>query len=107
MKLAMITLGTVALIMTGCAHSKMRGSVAMKESDREAHVCLDRGDVKVGDKVQLFSNRCTGGSKMAGRTCEKVSGGTGVVSEIISDHYSRVTFDEGVKFEEGNFVEKM
>ena len=107
MKLSLVTLGTVALVLSGCAHGKMRGSVAMKTSERDAHVCLDKGDAKVGDTVQLFSNRCTKGPKGDGPSCEKVAQGNGIVSGIINDHYSVVTFDQGVKFAEGDFVEKL
>lgn len=97
----------LTLTATGCAHGKMRGSVAMKTSERDAHVCLDKGDAKVGDTVQLFANQCTKGAKGDVRTCEKVSRGNGVVSGIINDHYSVITFDEGVKFSEGDFVERL
>lgn len=109
MKNAFILFGTIALLMTGCAHGVMRGSVAMKTSDREAHVCLNKNEVKPGDKVKLFTSRCTprGGKGDGGRSCEKVYLGNGAVTEILNEHYSLVTFDEGVSFEEGSFVEKM
>lgn len=101
------------LIATGCAHKTMRGSVAMKTSDRDAHVCFNKGEVALGDTVRLYNNRCTkvsGGGKGEGggdRSCEKVAVGNGVVTKIINDHYSQVTFDPGVEFEEGSFVEKL
>ncbi len=84
----------------------------MKTSDRDAHVCFNKGEVAPGDTVRLYSNRCTkvgGGGKGEGgdRSCEKVAVGNGVVTKIINDHYSQVTFDPGVEFEEGSFVEKL
>lgn len=99
----------MATTMTGCAHQTMRGSVAMKTSEREAHVCMDNSEVKPGDKVKLYANRCTPkqAAKGASPTCEKVYLGNGVVTQNLNEHYSAVTFDEGVKFEEGTFVEKM
>ena len=99
-----------ALTLVGCAHELMRGSVAMKVSDSEAHVCME--DAKLGEKVTLFKNVCTGpkGGSRSGlgdsRNCEKVKLGQGIVTEILNHHYSVVKFDSGVPFEEGTFVEK-
>lgn len=108
----LLPLSTVSLILTGCAHGLMRGSVAMKVSDTEAHVCMDKTEAKVGDRVTLFKNACTGGQGgiRAGlgdaRHCEKVQLGQGTVTEILNNHYSVVKFDAGVPFEEGTFVER-
>ncbi len=94
-----------SLMLVGCSHGLMRGSVAMKVSDTEAHVCIE--ETKVGDKVTLFKNSCSRGSaRSGGGNCEKVQLGQGVVSQILNDHYSLVKFDQGVTFEEGTFVEK-
>lgn len=98
----------VALILTGCTHGLMRGSVAMKVSDTEAHVCMENS--KVGERVTLFKNNCPnkGGARLGGSggSCEKVQLGQGTVTEILNQHYSVVKFDSGVSFEEGTFVEK-
>lgn len=107
-----LPLAVTALMLTGCAHGLMRGSVAMKVSDTEAHVCMDKTEAKVGDRVTLFKNACTGSSGGirtglgAPRSCEKVQLGQGTVTEILNNHYSVVKFDAGVPFEEGTFVEK-
>lgn len=110
----LITTVTIASL-AGCAH--VRGSVAMKTADDEAHVCLDKGEVKPGDRVTLFRNFCvskggrsetsgfTGGSTTASY-CEKKELGKGTVKEILNDHYSVVKFDPGVQFDEKTFVEK-
>ncbi len=45
-------------MFSGCAHSLMRGSVAMKANDEEAHVCMGNTEVKVGDRVVLYKNVC-------------------------------------------------
>ena len=108
-----IATGLMILGLSGCAHSVMRGSVAMKTSENEAHVCMDKGEVKPGDRVTLFRNVCTGkggggrGEGGGNRSCEKRQIGKGTVKENLSEHYSLVQFDEGVQFEEGTFVEKL
>lgn len=104
----------VLLFVTACAsHSTMRGGVAMKVNEREAHVCLGDGEVKEGDTVEAFYNDCqdrnVGGSKNAGAyglPCVKKKLGSGTIIRILNEHYSVVKFDEGVKFTEGTFVEK-
>lgn len=97
--------------LSGCAHSVMRGSVAMKISENEAHVCLGKGEIAVGDRVTLYRNACVGkggGSRSGGGggSCEKKEVGMGSVQEVLNQHYSVVRFDQGVQFEEGSFVEK-
>lgn len=104
----------VAATLTGCAHGAMRGTVAMKTSDSEAHVCLGEGDVKPGDRVTLYRNVCAtkgspravGGRNIPVGTCERLELGKGTVEQAINKHYSLVKFDSGVTFEEGTFVEK-
>ena len=98
--------------LSGCAHSVMRGSVAMKTSENEAHVCLGKGEIAVGDRVTLYRNVCVGKGGGTGRSgygsgsCEKKEVGMGSVQEVLNEHYSVVRFDQGVQFEEGSFVEK-
>ncbi len=83
----------------------------MKTSADEAHVCLGQGEVKTGDRVNIFKNVCTGRgtsvriSGTAG-SCEMKELGMGTVKDIINDHYSVVKFDPGVIFEEGTLVER-
>ncbi len=104
-----IPMSALTLALAGCSHGLMRGSVAMKVSDTEAHVCLDDTEAKVGDRVTLFKSKCSGGGSKgggSGRSCEKVQLGQGTVTEILSHHYSVVKFDAGVPFDEGTFVEK-
>lgn len=107
MKAKLIILAAFGLTLSGCAHGVMRGSVAMKTSENEAHVCMDKSEAKVGEKVRLFTNKCIKGSPKTkeGTSCEKVYLGDGVVTANLNDHYSAVKFDDGVKFEEGSFVE--
>lgn len=108
MKKALVITGVLGLVLSGCAHSAMRGSVAMKTSENEAHVCMDKSEAKVGEKVRLFTSKCApkGSPKTKdGSYCEKVYLGDGVVTANLNDHYSVVKFDDGVKFEEGTFVE--
>lgn len=108
-----LRLMTVAalLTLTACSHGTMRGSVAMKTAENQAHVCLGEGEVKAGDRVALFRNACTPkggrGADGGGGGCQKTRIGEGKVLENLNEHYSLVQFDEGVKFEEGTFVEKL
>lgn len=103
--------GLAALVtLAGCAHGTMRGSVAMKASESEAHVCMGDKDIKAGDKVALFKNECTGGGRAGERgnskSCKKVRIGGGIVERTLNEHYSVVKVDPGVQFEEGAIVEK-
>ena len=101
------TIALISLTLAGCAHGVMRGSVAMKTSKNEAHVCLGKGDVKVGDSVRLYTNRCSAAAREGADVCEMKFLGNGKVTKILNEHYSVVAFDEGVKFEEGTFVERL
>lgn len=107
MKSFVVVSGLLVIGLSGCSHGAMRGSVAMKTTDREAHVCIDKNQAKPGHQVRLFRNKCTKGSAKLADTsvCEKVYLGSGIVKENLNEHYSLVQFDEGVAFEEGSFVE--
>lgn len=112
MKNAFLLFACMVMVSSCATHSTMRGSVAMKVSDNEAHVCLGKGEVKEGDIVTAFYNDCSnvtggGADKGAGAAlCEKTKLGSGKVTKVLNDHYSVIKFDEGVKFSEGTFVEK-
>jgi hypothetical protein len=89
----------------------MRGSVAMKVSDTEAHVCLGDQEVKVGDKVTAYQNVCSKIANSSTRSenavqCKKTKIGYGEVTGLINNHYSLVKFEDNVKFNEGTIVEK-
>lgn len=115
MKTRYVLMLLAATMATGCAHSTMRGSVAMKASDDEAHVCMGEKEVKEGDTVALFKNVCTSPKGGGGRGdrggdgfggCKKVRLGEGNVERVLNEHYSVVKVNPGVQFEEGNIVEK-
>jgi hypothetical protein len=106
---SVVVLGSI--LFAGCAHhSTMRGTVAMKVSGDEAHVCMGDNEVKAGDKVALFKNVCKGtssGREASGnRTCEKKKIGDGEVTRTLNEHYSVVKVSPGVVFDEGTVVEK-
>jgi hypothetical protein len=101
-----IALAIAALVLASCASQLHRGVVAMKVNDNTAHVGLSKNEVAVGDHVELYGNRCTGSGKNTDRSCEKISKGHGVVTQIINDNYASVQFDSGVAFQEGDFIEK-
>ena len=103
----------VGLVLVGCAHQTMRGSVAMKVAEDSAHVCLGENEVKVGDKVALFNNQCSppiDANRVGGRRanlCTKVKAGEGIVTDVLNEHYSEVKFNKEAKFQEGSVVEKV
>src|SRR5689334_10544955 len=101
-----LVLAATIVALSGCAHSVMRGTVAMKTSDSEAHVCMGKGEVNASDRVTLFRNVCAAGSPRRRVLCEKREIGKGTVQGVLNEHYSVVKFDPGVEFEEGTFVEK-
>tara|TARA_B100001971_G_scaffold215148_1_gene258343 strand:- start:4566 stop:4847 length:282 start_codon:yes stop_codon:yes gene_type:complete len=91
----------------------MRGTVAMKTDKKTAHVCLGNNDVKVGETLNFYTNKCTGGGGGGGadrdgdvRECEMETLGTGTVTKLLNNHYSEVTTDGSFKFGEGTLVQK-
>jgi hypothetical protein len=110
MKKISVTTMAGLFLLSGCAHSLMRGTVAMKINDQEGHVCMGKDEVKAGDRVGFFVNHCTGsggGRDGGGRSCELVKIGEGKVVEPLNDHYSVVRANPGVKLDEGTIVEKL
>lgn len=107
--LSLVGLGLAGLLF-GCAHSAMRGSVAMKATDEEVHVCMGEGEVKAGDRVAFLLSRCPrGGPKeIRKRVCDKLFKlGEGEVIRVLNEHYSIVRPNPGFKVEEGMVVEKL
>lgn len=94
------------LVMSSCASQLHRGVVAMKISDDTAHVGLSKNEVQVGDHVELYGNKCTNIGRNKEHSCEKISKGHGTITQILSDNYAAVRFDQGVTFQEGDFIEK-
>ena len=107
---SILLMSTITLMLTGCGHAMMRGTVAMKAGKDEAHVCLGDNAVKGGDKVAFFKNSCK--SHGAGKgdrdtECELKKLGEGTVSRTLNSHYSLVKTDGTFNFEEGTLVEKI
>lgn len=108
----LLTTITLALLLSSCAHNFMRGTVAMKTDKNTAHVCLGNNDVKIGEKLDFYTNHCTGnsGGREEGgdfRKCEMKVLGTGTVTKLLNSHYSEVKTDGSFKLEEGTLVQKM
>ncbi len=102
-----ILIGIVATaLLSACASKLHRGVVAMKIDDHVAHVGLNKTEVTVGDHVELYGNKCSPATRGTPRSCLKVSKGHGIVTEVLSDDYAAVKFDDGVTFQEGDFIEK-
>jgi hypothetical protein len=97
------------LVVAGCGHMAARGSVVMKISETQAHVCMGDKEVAAGDRVQLVRNDCTaaGGKVPLSERCKRVVVGQGQVTQVINEHYSVVDFPIGVPFKEGDSIEKV
>lgn len=92
--------------VAGCAtgHEAMRGSVVMKVSDTEAHVCLFEQPARIGSQVQLYRHTCV--TKYGKQYhCDKQPVALGTITQRIGDHYALVTFPKGTNYEEGFTVE--
>ena len=100
----LVVIGAIAL--SSCASKVHRGVVAMKINDSTAHVGLNKDEVKVGDHVELYANKCQRSRQDDNKPCQKVLKGHGTVTEIVNENYAAVQFDTGVNFTEGEFVEK-
>ena len=110
MKTKVILLIVTASLIGGCSVGRSaRGVVAMKISDTEAHACVRKIDVDVGDKMTLFRNECkqdVGSTKSRGQHCKLVRVGEGTISENLNEHYSVLKFDTPTEYREGDLLEK-
>jgi len=104
-----LTILAATLVLSSCSSTLHRGIIAMKLDEHTAHIGLNSKEVNVGDHVELYENKCTKPSKSASSntpSCQKIHKGHGLVTKVIGEDYSEVKFDDGVIFEEGNFIEK-
>jgi hypothetical protein len=94
-------------ILVGCSARASQGVVAMKVTDKTAHVSLGNEAVSVGDKVAVFRNECSGVLSYKQRTpiCNKRYIGEGTVTENLGEHYSVITVDSSVTILDGDVVE--
>ena len=99
----------MVIFVTACARTPIRGVVAHKVSDKEAHVTLGRNEISEGDPVILYKNVCeviNSGNRGDSHYCRKEKVGRGKVVEILGAHYSLIELSGSGKFEEGTFVER-
>jgi len=99
-----------SLAMTGCTHTLMRGTVALKASEQKAYVCLGDNEVRVGQRLAFFKSDCHPPIEPRPQDaptspCVKRKIGEGVVTQLINEHYSEVKLDQNVKVDEGTAVE--
>jgi hypothetical protein len=93
------------MALAGCGHSAMRGSVVMKVSDTEAHVCMNKGELRPGEAVRLYRGPCnTPKNPTFAQNCPR-EGVPGEVEKELNPHYWVVRFPAGTKFDEGDRVE--
>jgi len=102
----------ILVFLSSCAHTFMRGTVAMKLDDKKAHICLGNNDVKLGDKVEFFQNQCSDiriGTKEGGdiKECRLQKVGQGNITKLLNSHYSEVETDGTFKIKEGGLVQKL
>ena len=111
MKLKLFVAIIAVSLVGGCSAARAsRGVVAMKINDTEAHACVRKLDVEVGDKMAVFRNECTsdtGSSKASGRHCRLERIGEGTISEQLNEHYSVLKFDTPTEYREGDLLEKV
>lgn len=111
---AALALSTLAACAAG-GHGAMSGSVIMKVSETEAHVCLFEQDAPIGTRVQLYRHSCKSqyadpakpSSNRTPYTCEKQAVAIGTISQKMGGHYAMVTFPQGTQYQEGYTVEPM
>ncbi len=109
--MAVVPISSAFILVAGCAHQIMRGSVVMKIDDGTAHVCLGKGEVDIGDRLVVYDNRC-GLQAGASRTtpypfdCRMVRVGEARVVQTLNDHYSVIQLEPGLEANEGQIVEK-
>ena len=109
-KIVLFIASVSVVVAGGCAHSQMRGSVAMKATNDEVHVCMGNKEVKAGDRVAFFINNCQSvGRETTYDICTKIKLGEGTVLRALNEHYSVVKPDSGMgaKIGEGTVVEKL
>lgn len=95
----------VGIMLSACGHMTMRDKVVMKTSDDRAYVCMNDGEVKVGDEVILYTTQCTSAVSGDGsQECKATKTAEGTVSKLINQHYSEVMITDGGSFSEGTRV---
>lgn len=114
----------IPLLLTSCAHTFMRGTVAKKINSKKAIICLGSDEVKIGDTIKFQESVCswtpthsitmhekvTSGlySEQTGygsSNCELIHLGRGTVVEIINDHFSIVKTKGDFQFKKSTQVE--
>ena len=85
----------------------------MKINDSEAHVGLGSDEVKQGDSIALFKNKCgrpPGGLSQEGvyndPVCQKIPLGDGEITRVLNRQFSVARIAPGVEFDESTIVEK-
>lgn len=118
---------SVFLVVSSCAHTFMRGTVAKKVDSRTAIICLGENDIEINDTVKFQESVCSNSrgsddstmhelTQIGGYTehtgygtaeCELVTLGYGKVVRLMNNHYSLVKTDSVFKFEESTQIERI
>lgn len=119
-----ILLLTSFFLLSSCAHTFMRGTVAKKISKKKAIICLGNNEVKIGDIVKFERSECSwtqpnnitmheqstsGGyvdhTGYGQAQCELIYLGRGKIIDLVNDHYSIVKINSDFQFNESTQVE--
>jgi hypothetical protein len=90
-----------ALLLTACAAQHSRGTVAMKITDTQAHVCVGKESVTPGTRLEVLRNVCEGPKQ----TCKLTHVGQGSVTDVLNEHYSVAEFPAAIRVREGDLIE--
>ena len=98
----------LSIFVAACAPAVHRGLVAMKIDEEIAHVCVDKNEVKPGDRIVLYRNICDQFAPKDPRriNCTKHKIGDGLIIELLNEHYAIAKFPNETGFREGDMVER-
>lgn len=97
-----ICLALLLVSLAACGHFEMSGTVVHKQNDLNATLCMNPGQVLVGQKVTVYRHDCFIPPTAA--TCRKVEVSEGEVVQLLNDHYSTARFSNA-DFKVGDTVE--
>lgn len=102
----------ILVLAFGCSTQNSTAKVKMKIDNKTAHVTLGSSSVQIGDKVNLYKQKCEGYSGIINLSgaetpkCDLKLVGTGTVSRLFNEKYSEIKTDGSFKIEKGILVQK-
>src|SRR4051812_15501570 len=107
MKLHILHFALLPSIMAfaGCA-TLMHGRVVEQVDSHEAKVALGPNEVKPGDRVAFFEEKCPSGFSRLGGGCSTERVGNGVVTETVGKNYAIVRTPKDVQIKKHMIVQR-